>query len=283
VPPFRLVPATRYPSLDQSVVRSVCEILARTDGGLTNKQIADVLASVSISDPTPPAPSGMYVAINKRDRLFRALITRQQKDECSNAVLLFISRALAPVRFHQSPQAFETMRSEVNVALAFAGFTVNEEGKVATIVKAATLSEARQRAMRLRAQLVDRGAHQRLLDYCVNEIDSDNYFHAVLEASKSLADEIRRRTGRNEDGVQLVDAVFESGQSGAALLALTAMTTSTEKSRQRGLAAALRGVFASLRNPTAHEPKIHSTMTEQDALDELSHMSYLHRRLDDCK
>jgi hypothetical protein len=26
-----------------------------------------------------------------------------------------------------------------------------------------------------------------------------------------------------------------------------------------------------------------STMTEQDALDELSHMSYLHRRLDDCK
>jgi hypothetical protein len=42
-------------------------------------------------------------------------------------------------------------------------------------------------------------------------------------------------------------------------------------------------VFASLRNPTAHEPKIHSTMTEQDALDELSHMSYLHRRVDDCK
>ena len=33
----------------QSVVRSVCEILARTDGGLTNKQIADVLASVSSS------------------------------------------------------------------------------------------------------------------------------------------------------------------------------------------------------------------------------------------
>ncbi len=61
------------------------------------------------------------------------------------------------------------------------------------------------------------------------------------------------------------------------------MTTSTEKSRQRGLADALRGVFASLRNPTVHRPKIHSTMTEQDALGELSHMSYLHRRRDDCK
>lgn len=72
------------------------------------------------------------------------------------------------------------------------------------------------------------------------------------------------RTGRNEDAVQLVDAVFESGPCGAPLLALTAMTTSTEKSRQRDLADALRGVFASLRNPTADERKIHSTMTEQD-------------------
>ncbi len=277
------VTVTRHPSLDQAVVRSLCEILARTDGGLTNKQIDEVLATVGIRDPTPEAPQGMYVAINKRDRLFRALITRQQKDGCSNAVLLFISRALAPVRFHQSSQAFATMRSEVNVPLAFAGFTVSEAGKVAIKAKATTLTEARQRAMRLRAQLVERGAHQRLLDYCVEEIDTDNYFHAVLEASKSLADEIRRRTGRTEDGTQLVDAVFGSGQRGTPLLGLTAMSTNSEKSRQRGLADALRGVFASLRNPTAHEPKIHSTMSEQDALDELSHMSYLHRRLDDCR
>jgi hypothetical protein len=69
------VPATRYPSLDQSVACSVCEILARTDGGVTNRQIDDVLTSVGISDPTPSARPGMYVAINKRDRLFRALVT----------------------------------------------------------------------------------------------------------------------------------------------------------------------------------------------------------------
>jgi len=174
------------------------------------------------------------------------------------------------------------MREEVNVPLAFVGLSVNEAGQIARKAKAATLSEARRRGMRLRSQLVERGAHQRLLDYCVEEIETENYFHAVLEASKSLADEIRRRTGRTEDGVRLVDAVFESGQPGTPLLSLTPMVTDTEKSRQRGLANALRGVFASLRNPAAHEPKIHSTMTEQDALDELSHMSYLHRRLDDC-
>lgn len=175
------------------------------------------------------------------------------------------------------------MRWEMNVPLAFAGFYVNEKGQVAKGKKAQTLTEARQRAMRLRAQLAERSAHQRLLDYCVDEIDTDNYFHAVLEAPKSLADEIRQRSGRTEDGIQLVDAVFESGQRGAPLLALSAMNTPTEKARQRGLADALRGVFGSLPNPTAHEPKIRSTMTEQDALDELSHMSWLHRRLDECK
>ena len=148
--------------------------------------------------------------------------------------------------------------------------------------QAETLSEARCRAMRLRSQLVDRGAHPRLLRYCVAEIDDDNYFHAVLEGSKSLADEIRVRTGRTEDGGKLIDAVFEIGKRGHPLLALTNMSTDTERSRQTGLANSLRGVFGSLRNPTAHEPKIASTMGEQDAVDERCHMSYLHRRLDEC-
>jgi uncharacterized protein (TIGR02391 family) len=136
--------------------------------------------------------------------------------------------------------------------------------------------------MRLRSQLVDRGAHPRLLKYCVAEIDDDNYFHAVLEGSKSLADEIRRRTGRTEDGVSLIDIVFEIGKRGHPLLALNNTSTETERSRQSGLANSLRGVFGSLRNPAAHEPKIKSTMTEQDAVDELCHMSYLHRRIDEC-
>jgi uncharacterized protein (TIGR02391 family) len=222
------------------------------------------------------------VAISKRDRLFRALTAQQRCDGCSDAVLAFVAKALAPVRFHESPATFEALRDEVNVPLAFAGYRVDDAGKVHLKTQAETLTEARRRALRLRGQLVDRGAHPRVLRYCVAEIDDDNYFHTVLEASKSLADEIRRRTGRSEDGVPLIDAVFELGKRGHPLLALTMMSTDTERSRQNGLANSLRGVFGSLRNSAAHEPKIKSTMTEQDAVDELCHMSYLHRRLDEC-
>lgn len=272
----------REPMIDESVVRSVCEVLGRTHGGLKNKEIDELLAACRIHDPTPAPTQYAYVAINKRDRLFRALVAQQGKDRCGNAVLAFIRRALAPVRFHEATTSFDTLREEVNVPLAFAGFYVDDAGQVRRKAKAATLSQARQRAMRLRSQLVDRGAHRRLLRYCVDEIEDDNYFHAVLEASKSLADEIRVRTGRSEDGVELIDIVFEVGKRGWPLLALTPMATETERSRQRGLANSLRGVFGSLRNPTAHEPKIRSKLTEQDAVDELCHMSYLHRRLDEC-
>lgn len=221
-------------------------------------------------------------SISKRDRLFNALSARQDRDGCGNSVLAFVTKALAPVRFHESPGAFEALRAEVDVPLGFAGYYVDDAGKLRLKSKAKTLSEARRRAMRLRSQLVDRGAHPRLMRYCVAEIDDDNYFHAVLEGSKSLADEIRRRTGRTEDGVPLIDAVFETGKRGHPLLVLNNMSTDTERSRQKGLASSLRGVFGSLRNPAAHEPKIKSTVTEQDAVDELCHMSYLHRRLDEC-
>ena len=272
----------REPEIDESVVRSVCDVLGRTEGGLKNKEIDELLTTARVPDPTPRPTPYTYVAINKRDRLFTALVAKQRTDRCGNAVLAFVGKALAPVRFHGSPATFEAMREEVNIPLAFAGFCVDAAGQMVRKAKAETLSEARQRAMRLRSQLVERGAHLRLLHYCVDEIDDDNYFHAVLEASKSLADEIRQRTGRTEDNVKLIDAVFAPGQRGYPLLALNAMTTDTERSRQRGLADALRGVVGTLRNPAAHELKIKSTLTEQDAVDELCHMSYLHRLLDEC-
>jgi uncharacterized protein (TIGR02391 family) len=258
-------------------------VLGQTEGGLTNKEIDQLLAPIRIPDPTPKPTKYTYVAISKRERLFRALVAKQAMDGCGNAVLAFVRNALAPVRFHASPGRFEALRQEVNLPLRFAGYHVNDRGQIVREPKTETLSEARRRAMRLRTQLVDRGAHPRLLRYSIEEIEDENYFHAVLEASKSLADEIRRRTGRSEDGAALIDVVFEIGKRGHPLLALNSMATDIERSRHYGLVHALRGVFASLRNPTAHEPKIYSTLTEQDAVDELCHMSYLHRRLDECR
>jgi uncharacterized protein (TIGR02391 family) len=271
------------PALQPPVLRGIAEVLGDTHAGLTNAEIDRLLSQSKIPDPTPRGTPGLtYVAINKRDRLERALNAQQQGAGRANCVLLFVKNAMSPARFRADPTRFEALREELNVALAFAGLTLLQDGRLARVRRADTLSEARRRALRLQEKLLERGTHPRLLTACVQEIEDENYFHAVLEASKSLATEIRVRTKRTEDGVPLINAVFEPGKQGYPLLALTAMRSETERSRQRGLADGLRSIFSSIRNPTAHEPRIESPMTEQDALDAFAWMSYLHRRLDDC-
>ena len=83
-------------------------------------------AAAGISDPTPPAPRGAYVMISKRDRLFNALAARQRRDGCGDAVLVFVAKALAPVRFHASADVFDPLRAEVNMPLDFAGYYVDD-------------------------------------------------------------------------------------------------------------------------------------------------------------
>nr|WP_246804440.1 TIGR02391 family protein [Mesorhizobium mediterraneum] len=44
--------------------------------------------------------------------------------------------------------------------------------------------------------------------FCRQELLQDNYFHAVLEAVKSIAAKVRSRTGLDDEGAGLVDRAF---------------------------------------------------------------------------
>lgn len=76
----------------------------------------------------------------------------------------------------------------------------------------------------------------------------------------------------------LVDQVFSVERP---LLAFNTLQTETERSEHKGFAALLKGCFAAIRNPLAHEPKI-LWEGEDDAADYLSLISLLHRKLDEC-
>ena len=106
----------------------------------------------------------------------------------------------------------------------------------------------------------------------------DNYFHAVFEATKGLAERIRSMSGVDGDGAELVDKVFSVSRH---VLALNSLRTETERSEHKGFAALLKGCFGAARNPLAHEPKI-LWEGEDDAADYLSLVSLLHGKLDDC-
>jgi uncharacterized protein (TIGR02391 family) len=272
------------PPLDEATLRSISEILGDTHGGLTNTEIDRLLREVRIPDPTPrSAGPGTYIVLNKRDRLHRALAARQQADGSANAILKFVKHVMSPARYIADPDAFDARRHRLNVALAFRSLELAEDGRLIRRTRAATtLTEARRAAQRLRETLKDRGAHPRLMAACVDEIRDSNYFHAVLEASKSLTAEIQRLTGLADDGWALLDAAFEKGQRPMPLLVLNTLESPTERSRQQGLAAGLRAIYSAARNPTAHEPKVLGTLSEVDALDHLTQISYLHRQIDRC-
>lgn len=257
------------PKIDETHLESLCEVIGHTSDGLTGSEIGRLLTRLSIVDPLSGA--------TKRIRLHAALSTQQSKDGCANIVFAFVETVLSPVRFRSDPTVFDELRARVNEVLAFCGYSVGEDGKLRIATKAQTLTEAQERAGRLRQRLMQRRVHHDVLRFCQAELVRENHFHAVFEATKSVAEKIRTLTNLTTDGADLIDTAFSLKNP---LLALNTLETETERSEQSGFANLIKGIFGTFRNVTAHAPKITWPINEEDALDLLSIVSYVHRRLD---
>ena len=249
-------------------LESVCKALADTSAGLTGSEIGQVLRQIGVDDPDP--------ALTKWRRLFNALAARQNRDGSGDRVLAFISHALAPSRYRGQEPTFQARRAEVNVTLAFQGLEYCDDGRFRRCAAAATLSEAEERAGRLRKELERRRVEPEVLAFCRAELLTDNYFHAVLEATKSVASAIRVRAGLTGDGAELAQQAFGGGDPP---LRINPFQSDTERGEQRGFTNLLVGFFGTFRNPTAHAPRVEWPLSEQDALDLLSLASLLHRRI----
>lgn len=262
------------PEFGAAHLQRICDVLADTSTGLSGSEIARLLKRLQIADPQP--------GDTKRHRLFTALSARQSQDRCGNNVAAFVQAAMEPVRYTGNRSAFDERRHELNEVLAFCGFTLGEDGKLRSATAVTTLSEAEERAGRLRAELRRRGVHADVLAFCRAELLQSNYFHAVFEATKSVADKIRVKSGLSGDGGELVDQAFGVGRAGMPFLAFNALKNETERSEHTGLMNLMKGMFGAFRNVTAHAPKVAWSITEDDALDLLTIASLLHRRLDNA-
>ncbi|NUM47082.1 MAG: TIGR02391 family protein [Anaerolineales bacterium] len=260
----------QFEPFEETILREICNLLGDTTGGLTGSEIDNLLRDSGIE----PLPGN-----NKRDKIFQSLYHRQRLDRSGNHVVAFIYAAMNPVRYVRDHHVFEERRIGLNRILAFMGFSLAENGKLQPITPARTISEAQERARKLYRELVNRGAHPDILRFCREELLQDNYFHAVFEATKSIADKIRDKSGLTIDGGELVTQAFSGINP---LLAFNTLQTETERSEQKGLVNLLLGLFGTFRNTTAHAPRIKWAINEQDALDMLTFTSLLHRRIDQC-
>jgi uncharacterized protein (TIGR02391 family) len=250
-------------------LQQISKVLGEAASGT---EITSLLRDARLGDPLGEGST-------KWRRIHVSLAESQGRNRNANAACAFIARTMEPVRFSGDPERFAELREELNVRLLFAGLQLREDGRVARVTKAKTLADAEQRASALRARLRERNVHPDVLGFCRRELVQENYFHAVFEATKSVAEKIRARSGFVSDGATLVDEAF-GASSGAPALVLNSLRTQTERSEQTGLMMLIKGMFSTFRNPGAHEPRISWPINFDDAMDLLTLVSMLHRRID---
>ncbi|MCA9463522.1 MAG: TIGR02391 family protein [Nitrospira sp.] len=255
------------PPFHESQIEALAKLLGECGSG---SDISRILQNRGVVDT-----SGLST---KWRRLYAIFLDLQNKYNCSNHILDFIQAFLNPTRFVGKSQDFEYHRHELNAILAFSGLEYGPDGQFRECKTAKTLEEAERRVQTIKTKFQGRPIHPEVLKYCRSELFQDNYFHAVFEATKGLAQRIRDLSGISADGAVLVDRVFSIERP---LLAINTLRTDTERTEHKGFAALLKGCFGAIRNPLAHEPKI-LWDGEDDAADYLSLISLLHRKLDNC-
>lgn len=258
---------TALPSFPEGQVEALAKVLGECGSGT---DITRVLRDRNLVDGSGES--------TKWRRLYYIFLESQRAHGCANRVVDFIQAFLKPARFVGRSEEFEGRRQELNTILGFSGLEYGKDGQFRQVEAVRTLDEAEARARTIQAKFRGRRIHAEALKYCRAELLQDNYFHAVFEATKGLAQRIREMSATNGDGAALVDQVFSIDRP---LLAFNALQSETERSEHKGFAALLKGCFAAVRNPLAHEPKI-LWQGEDDAADYLSLISLLHRKLDDC-
>ena len=119
------------------MLERISKILGDTFDGLTGSEIGYFLRQCNITDVTPE--------ITKWRRLYSAFAENQNNTRCSNGILKFIQTVLNPSR-HTDKNEFEKKRWDVNEALSYVGYELQENGKFREVTTATTITEAQRRA-----------------------------------------------------------------------------------------------------------------------------------------
>ena len=270
--------------LNEQQLKAVCDVVAETDKGYTKKELTGLLNDSKIEVVSDGKTSNMYgytLGLNKREWLYKCLVTEINKNHSLNLIYVFLEKALTPVAFisEKKREQYNYMFEGVNKALLLAGLEITKEGKLRETVQSKTLDEVDRRVNSLEKHLYDRAIHNEVKKYCIKDYLQKDYYDAVFEAAKGLAERVRQMSGLTTDGGKLFQTAFSTKDP---YLFFNRMQTDSEKNEFMGLKELLESIFHLVRNPAAHTPKIKWKMNETMALDVLTLISFAHKYLDEC-
>lgn len=255
-------------SFDELTIRNIADIISNI---LTHTKISEHLANAGIKESSNGA--------NKTDRIYYALKERQIQDRCGNNVLSFVKNILNPKRYNDEA-VFENDRTLMNSKLLYEGIEIDRYGEFKSVVKARTISEAKERSNKIKEKIHGIAIHPEIISYCEEEALRENYFHAILEITKAIAENLRIKSGYNSDGSELVDDCLALGKDKRPMLAFNMLKSPSDESEHKGFANFLKGFFSMYRNPKAHNPKILEDTQLSDMTEVLVIASIIYRKLD---
>lgn len=271
-------------SLDQQQIKAICGVVAHTSQGLTKNELTVLLGQCGIravDDGSSRSQWGYTIGLNKRDWLYNCLATEINNSHSLSKVFSFLQAALNPARYTSvdSRQRYRYLLEETNKILLFAGLSIDQSGKLIEVSQAHTLTEVDKRVNHLKKALYDRAIHSEVQKYCIEDYLRADYYDAVFEAAKGLAERVRQISGLTTDGGTLFQTAFSQNKP---YIFFNAMKTESERSEFVGLKELLEAIFHLVRNPAAHTPKVNWKTDETKALDILTLISFAHKYLDEC-
>lgn len=272
-------------SLSEQELKSIASVLGATESILSKANLKDLMIQEKLHIVDNGYRSNQYVywlGLNKRDWLYNCFAETCNQEQSFDKIYRFIEAAMNPIRYaaDSDRSKYFSLKEELNKVLLLIGLFVDERGKLLPTKQASTLEEVDERVNHLNAELQKRCIHYEVKKYCKKELLQKDFFDAVFEASKGLAQRVREISGMQGDGGQLFQQAFSLKNPS---LFFNSLRTESEKSEFTGLSELLQAIFHLVRNPAAHTPKINWKVEEEKALDILTVISFAHKYLDECR
>jgi uncharacterized protein (TIGR02391 family) len=189
------------------------------------------------------------------------------------SVAKVVEQLCDPQEFHDNIQEFHSIVESVNEVLSFYNMQVNDSGKIIKCNVQPFLKSKSSEDLKL---FDSRMYHSEVKKHARGLFLEGNYFHAVFECCKAFDKYVSEKSELEKHGFELMSATL----SLKGCLKLNSQRTETECNEQEGLMHLCMGLMRAIRNPQGHEPKMCWEMTREDALDVLSLISYLYRKID---
>jgi uncharacterized protein (TIGR02391 family) len=261
--------------MDPTYLTMLCDVLGG-DNALLDAEIHALLIEANIDDVNP--------GINRRKRLFNALVAKQEQDQSAENVVKFINTVTRHMKSSRSKPYFEVFRDELNSALAFWGFMVDEKGDMSAV----DVNKVTQKAMDItervktfRYIMTRRNLHPDVLSACNRDfLTEENYYPVVRKGVRIMADKLTMKAGLPSVGPEIADQAFSMAWQGWPILAMNDLKTPEEVTQQYAIMHLMRGVLLMFYDERTRQERPGWLMSQQEALELLGIVSFCCTKID---